>query len=270
MYKFDVIGLPVFQSKSPKLFKFIFNTLNINASYDAHEIVNFSALENYIKLCKKNNSLGCNVTMPYKETINQFIDHYDSISKITESVNCIKIVRNKIFGYNNDYFGFKKLIGLNKINIKHSNNIILGSGGSARTIILYLLNNNAKNITILSRNKKASLRIIKKFNSINKKVKIDLYRDNFNYTNYNLINCTPIGLKPNTSKKILSLLSLVNFNVIIDINYIYKKDFFNLSHKKIITGELMFIFQAFKSLDIWFESNISDKLDYMEIKKLLC
>ena len=38
----------------------------------------------------------------------------------------------------------------------------------------------------------------------------------------------------------------VDFNWIIDINYIYKKDFFNLSHQKIITGELMFIFQAFK------------------------
>jgi len=270
MYKLNIIGLPVFQSKSPKIFKFIFKILNIKASYDAHEIANLSALVHYIELCKKNNVLGCNVTMPYKESINQFINHYDHISKITESVNCIKIVRNKIFGYNNDYFGFKKLIEINKINIKHSNNIILGSGGSARTIILYLLNNNAKNITILSRNKETSSKIIKRFNSINKKVKIDLYSNKYDYTNYNLINCTPIGLKPNTSKKILSLLGPVDFNWIIDINYIYKKDFFNLSHQKIITGELMFIFQAFKSLDIWFGSNISDKLDYMQIKKLLC
>mgnify|MGYP001422767872 FL=1 len=32
----------------------------------------------------------------------------------------------------------------------------------------------------------------------------------------------------------------------------------------------MFIYQALKSLDIWFESNISDKLEYKYLEKLLC
>jgi shikimate dehydrogenase len=270
MYKFNVIGSPVSQSKSPEIFNFIFNALNIQANYKAVEISNLLDLKEFIKECKKRGTLGLNITMPYKECLNPFINERDNVSKITQSINCIKIFKNKTIGYNNDYFGFKKLIEINKINIKNSNNIVLGSGGSARTIILYLINNNAKNITILARNKETSLNIIENFRIINKQPRIKLYDENSSYKNYNLINCTPIGLKKNTSKTILSKAAHIDFNFIIDINYIYKNDFLNLSYKKIITGETMFVFQAFKSLDIWFESNISDKLDYMEIQKLLC
>tara|TARA_B110000263_G_scaffold28796_2_gene21919 strand:- start:1840 stop:2652 length:813 start_codon:yes stop_codon:yes gene_type:complete len=270
MYKFKVIGSPVSQSKSPEIFNFIFNTLDIKANYQAVEITNLHELKEFIKKSKKNGTLGLNITMPYKEQLNSLINRRDNVSRITQSINCIKIFNNKIIGYNNDYFGFKKLIEINKINIENSNNIVLGSGGSARTIILYLINNKAKNITILARNKDTSLKIIENFKIINKPGSIKLYDENSVYKNYNLINCTPIGLKKNTSKTILSRVSHIDFNFIIDINYIYKNDFLKLSYKKIITGETMFVFQAFKSLDIWFESNISDKLDYMEIQKLLC
>lgn len=270
MYKFSVIGFPVYHSKSPKIFKYIFNTLQINGSYGAMEINSLSDLKDFVEKCKKEKFLGCNITMPYKEKINTFIDIQDSISKITQSTNCIKISNNKICGYNNDYYGFKKLIELKNIKIKKSNNIILGSGGSARTIILYLINNNVKNISILSRNKEAALNIIKHYKHINDKIKITLYNQRSDYKDYNLINCTPIGLKKNIDKNILLQVQHVPFNNIIDINYIYKKDFYNLSYNQIITGELMFVFQAMKSLDIWFESNISNKLDYVEIKKLLC
>ena len=32
----------------------------------------------------------------------------------------------------------------------------------------------------------------------------------------------------------------------------------------------MLLFQALESLDIWFESNISNKLNYSELKKIIC
>ena len=102
------------------------------------------------------------------------------------------------------------------------------------------------------------------------KTTISLFCNQTIYQDYNLINCTPIGLKKETEKNILSQIERIHFNVIIDINYIYDSDFLDLSYKKIITGEDMFIFQAFKSLDIWFESKISDKLDYKKIKELIC
>lgn len=270
MNKFNVIGFPLSHSKSPLLFNFIFKILKINAKYESKEISNVNDLYSFINKCKQDGTIGCNITMPYKEKIISLLDHQDNIARLSKSINCIKIHNNKISGFNNDYYGFKKLLLNSKTSINNSKNIILGSGGSARTVILYLINNNANSISILSRNKKTSLRIINDLKSLNKHIKINLFCNKSNYENFNLINCTPLGIDNNAEKNILSKLKLINFNIIIDINYKYGKDFFNLSHKKIITGEDMFIFQALKSLDIWFESNISDKLDYKIIRELIC
>ena len=271
MKKFKVVGFPISQSKSPALFKYIFKSLEIKAEYSAKEIKNSSDLKKFINKCRQSKYIeGSNITMPYKEKISSLIDCYDNIAKLTNSINCIKINDNKILGYNNDYYGFKKLIAINNINLKNTNNIVLGSGGSARTIILNLINNNAKNISILSRNKKTTSKIIEDFKQLNEKTSINIFNNKISYENYNLINCTPIGLKKDTEKNILSQIALINFDTIIDINYLYKNDFLNLCYKKIITGEDMFIFQAFKSLDIWFESKISNKLDYKKIKELIC
>jgi len=270
MKKFKVIGKPISQSKSPKIFNFIFKYLKIKAIYKSKEISNINDFKNFIGRCKHDGVSGCNITMPYKQKLHSIIDGQDKIAKLTKSINCIKIDKKNIIGYNNDYYGFKQLISINKVDIKKTNNIVLGSGGSARTVILYLIQNNAKNIIILSRNKDTALEIIKDFKSLGKKTTISLFCEHTGYENYNLINCTPIGLKKDTEKNILSQITRIHFNVIIDINYIYESDFSDLSYKKIITGEDMFIFQALKSLDIWFESKISDKLDYKKIKELIC
>ncbi len=270
MNKFNIIGQPVSQSKSPTIFNFIFKYLKIKARYKAKEISNINDLIKFIDRCKQDGTRGCNITMPHKQRLHSIIDNKDKIAQLTNSINCIKIDKNKIIGYNNDYYGFEQLISINKINVRKTNNIVLGSGGSARTVILYLIQNNAKNIIILSRNKKTSLEIIKDFKRLSNKTNINLFCNQIKYQDYNLINCTPIGLKKDTEKNVLSQISFIHFNVIIDINYIYESDFLDLSSKKIITGEDMFIFQAFKSLDIWFESKISDKLDYKQIKELIC
>ena len=270
MNNFYVIGNPISHSKSPLIFNYIFQKLKVGATYNAKEIYNVNDVNEFICKCKYDSTVGCNITMPYKESLLSIIDYRDDIVKLTKSINCIKIYKNKVFGYNNDYYGFEKLISSNHIDINGSRNIVLGSGGSARTIILFLIKNNAKSISILSRNKKTSLKIINDFKSLNKKINIDLFCEKKNYENYNLINCTPIGIIKNTENFILSKIKSINFNIIVDINYIYGDDFLSLAYKKIITGEDMFIFQAFKSLDIWFESNISNKLDYKIIKELIC
>ena len=141
MKKFKVVGFPISQSKSPALFKYIFKSLKIKAEYSAKEIKNSSDLKKFINQCRQSKYIGgSNITMPYKEKISSLIDCCDNIAKLTNSINCIKINDNKILGYNNDYYGFEKLIAINNINLKNTNNIILGSGGSARTIILNLIN----------------------------------------------------------------------------------------------------------------------------------
>ena len=70
--------------------------------------------------------------------------------------------------------------------------------------------------------------------------------------------------------EILKSISNIHYNNIIDVNYNTTNDYFNFSSDKKINGLDMLLFQALESLDIWFESNISDKLSYQELYKILC
>jgi len=270
MYNFFVIGNPINHSKSPLLFKYIFNTLDIKGEYHAKLISNQHDLIHFIEGCKQTDTRGVNITMPFKKDCLFLVDSLDPYSKISNSINCLHFADNKIMGYNNDYYGFNQLIKLNHLDLDKSNNIILGSGGSARTIILCLIKHKVNNIYLLSRNKNTTTQIIKDFTPHLRNSHLNILNKTSNLENCNLINCTPIGLLKNSDISILSKLPKINYNTIIDINYRFQHNHFNQSTKNRIDGKSMFIFQALKSLDIWFESNISNKLDYKHLEQLLC
>ena len=270
MNNFSVIGNPIAHSKSPLLFNHIFNQLKIEANYNSRLLINNKDVKNYIMSHNKENINGINITMPFKEYCFSLIDDVDKIATITKSINCIHFKKNKTIGYNNDYYGFIKLIEHNQIQIIDTNNIIIGSGGSARTIIFALIQQGAKSIHILSRNLKTATNIIEEFTEYAKDINLQIWDSSNILENCNLINCSPIGQSIQTDSTLLSQLTIKKYESIIDINYNIKKDYFNFNSNKKVDGKSMFIYQALKSLDLWFESNISNKLDYKYLEQLLC
>ena len=269
MNNFFVIGNPIKHSSSPMLFKYIFKKLDIDASYYSKLVTN-EYLEKTLMKLKNNNVRGINITMPLKSKSIEFVDQIEKNARITKSINCIHFKDNTIKGYNNDYYGFNKLIKINKLKLESSNNIILGSGGSARTIILSLIKHKVKSIQLLSRNTESAMQIINDFQPNLKGISLKIFEKKLEFKNYNLINCTPITLLENSDISIISKIPKINYKILIDINYKIKNDFLNFSANKTVDGKSMFIYQALKSLDIWFESNISNKLDYKQLEKLLC
>ena len=164
MYKFYVIGNPISHSKSPLLFQNIFKLLKIKASYKPLLIKNSRNYETFIKNIHNTNTLGFNITMPHKILATEYAQVIEKNAQIIQSINCVHIKNNQLIGYNNDYMGFEKMINYNKMELKNTQNIIIGSGGTARSIILSLLNNNAQTISILSRNQQSANKIITDFN----------------------------------------------------------------------------------------------------------
>tara|TARA_B100001769_G_C22002345_1_gene538652 strand:+ start:17 stop:826 length:810 start_codon:yes stop_codon:yes gene_type:complete len=269
MNNFFVIGNPIKHSSSPMLFQYIFKKLDIDASYSSKLVTN-EHLEKTLMKFKSNNVSGINITMPLKSKIIGFVDQIEKNASITKSINCLHFKDDIIKGYNNDYYGFNKLLKTNKLKLEASNNIILGSGGSTRTVVLSLIKHKVKSIQILSRNKGAAIQIINDFQPNLKGTSLKIFEEKLEFKNYNLINCTPITLLENSDISILSKIPKINYKILIDINYKIKNDFLNFSANKTVDGKSMFIYQALKSLDIWFESNISNKLDYKQLEKLLC
>ena len=174
MKQFTVIGNNVSLSKSPELFTYIFNTLNIDADYSYTQIADFQELTQFFNTLSSMNYLGINITIPFKEKIANYCNIKSDIVKITGSSNCIGIKDNELYAHNTDSYGFNNLLKMNNINLNDLSVIVLGSGGSARSIIYYLLFLNVKEIFILSRNKKTSKEIINKFSNMNN-IPVKLY-----------------------------------------------------------------------------------------------
>ena len=103
---------------------------------------------------KKKDFRAINVTIPYKNEVIKYLDEIDdSVKKIGA---CNVVVNNDgiLKGYNSDYFGLRSLILKNDISITNKKCLILGSGGTSKTVYWVLKDLGAKELIFVSRTKK--------------------------------------------------------------------------------------------------------------------
>ena len=90
-----------------KFHNFYYKKYNFNNIYIPLKLKNLSK----IKFLKTTNTIGgFSVSMPFKQKILKYIDKIDNVSKRTQSVNTVKIINNKFYGFNTDYNGSKKYL----------------------------------------------------------------------------------------------------------------------------------------------------------------
>ena len=77
------------------------------------------------------------------------------------AINVLKIEKNRISGYNSDYYGFI-LLERGKIEIKDKKCVVLGTGGGAKAIIVALKDLGAKEIVVVSRSREGKSREVKR------------------------------------------------------------------------------------------------------------
>ncbi len=126
-------------ARSPKLWNKVYNKIKKKIKMYPADI-SYNNLSKVMKHLKKNNNfLGGSVTMPYKEKVIRYLDIVDKNSKKIGSVNTIVKKKNKLIGFNTDYFG--SLETLKKIKIKKKSSIlIIGCGGAGKSVITSVLN----------------------------------------------------------------------------------------------------------------------------------
>ena len=263
MKRFYVVGNPINHSLSPKLFTYIFNKLNIDAEYLSYMPDSLNALQYFLKN-KRNTFHGLNITLPYKIDIFNCINKHDALSAKIKSTNCINNNNNQLMGYNTDYYGFTKMF--DKININNIDILILGNGGLARTVAYSLLDSTDNRVYVWGRNKKNVEFFI---NSINSD-RLLLYSKKLS-SPYITINCLPFNMVENDINEIIDNIFSSQIELFVDLNYMETLFTKTLIDKKydVILGLDMFIFQALKSFDIWFDNKHHNKISYKEIQALL-
>ena len=188
---YGLIGKKLGHSFSPAYFNNKFENENIDAVYKLFEIASIEAFPALID--HSDGLVGFNVTIPYKEHIIPFLDEVDPVANLIGSVNTIKVDRNKniphLKGYNTDVIGFEKTL-LKLISGRQVDNaLILGTGGSAKTVS-YVLD---------------KLDIAHRFVSRTPGPKEDLsykeIRREIISSNQLIINTTPVGMFPESDQK---------------------------------------------------------------------
>lgn len=94
-----------------------------------------------------------NVTIPYKQAVLPYLSEISPEAQKIGAVNLIVNKNGRLYGYNTDYFGAKQLIERANVQVKGKKALILGSGGTRRTLHAVLSDLGADEILTVSREK---------------------------------------------------------------------------------------------------------------------
>lgn len=146
---------------------------------------------------------GMNVTIPYKKDVMRFCSRISDKARKIGAVNTLLKSSDGIKGFNTDYFGFCSLAAKCGISFEKRNVLILGTGGTSKTVYTAVSDGGASKIRFVSR------------------------RGELNYENVYekasdaeiIVNTTPSGMFPSIYQKPISLHGFKNLVGVLDVIY---------------------------------------------------
>lgn len=250
-----VLGEKLGHSLSPEIHEDLLKQQNIKGTYQKYEMDEQEVLH-ILDVMKKDNIIGMNVTMPYKEVVYRLVDELDEHAREIGAVNTILIENGISYGYNTDYIGIISMFKKAGVCLTDKEIVILGSGGAAKALIYGFHLEGASSITVAARNEKAIDHLKELFPYIHTCTLTEIPKGDI------LVNTTPVGMYPNTGKSPVDASIIRQFKVAADIVYNpLITEFLRIAQEeglKIVTGLMMLVDQAIGSEEIWFHK----KLDY--------
>ena len=256
-----LIGNPVTHSLSPIIQNAAIKYLGLDLIYIAIPCKD-EDLKLVINSLKKINCKGLNITIPYKEKVFDLCSEVTPIANKLKAINTLKLNSNQEWSATNtDVDGF--IYPLRSFNLINKQSLVLGSGGSARSVIQGLINLNFSKITIISRNKDSLNELINNFSN-QKQIEGLLNTDNkitelMEETDL-IVNTTPVGMKTTDEKQLVPYgenfwKSIQSKTIVYDLIYNpAPTPLLKLCDKKgciTIDGTQMLVAQGAKSLSFW-------------------
>lgn len=162
---------------------FLYHELQLNFVYKAFTTTDIRASVQGIRAL---GIRGSAISMPFKESCMEFLDHLDPSASGIMSVNTIVNNQGQLTGYNTDYAAVYSLLKSCKVSTE-SEFVILGSGGMAKAVVCALKNAGFKKGTIVARNPVTGPALAKQYGFQWKPQLMDEKADL-------LVNVTPIGM----------------------------------------------------------------------------
>ncbi|MDC0897602.1 shikimate dehydrogenase [Desulfobacterota bacterium] len=255
---YSVIGNPVKHSKSPNMHNAAFKELNINACYVPLQPKD-NELEHVCSLIRSGVLSGSNVTIPFKESVINFVDILTDEASMIGSVNTLYPKDGKLVGDNTDGLGFKKSLFID-LGFKPENKsaIILGAGGAAKAVTAKLCQADLKSLAIFDIDTIKAQNLLAHIGKFNYKTNVKLISptevDSFSSQCDLIINCTPIGMKDNdpliVSKEVFSSRHCV-YDLVYTPPVTKLLSSAQQAGAKILNGMDMLAYQGAESFSIW-------------------
>lgn len=205
-FKLGLIGYPVIHSLSPKIQNAALKACGLGGEYSLFPIPldDIQGLKDLLARVRSGEITGLNVTIPHKQNVIPLLDELTPTAQSIEAVNVIYMKDGKLIGDNTDAQGFladlKKFMAESpspswrEAGVREKSALILGAGGSARSVV-YALCNDGWNVTIAARRIEQAQVLATKFGA----QAIELNVQSFQLSSLQLIvNTTPLGMTPNT------------------------------------------------------------------------
>jgi len=212
IFHLGLIGYPVSHSLSPKIQNAALKACGLEGDYLLFPIApdDMRALKDLLNRVRAGDITGLNVTIPHKQNVIQFMDELTPTAKAIGAVNIIYLRENKLIGDNTDAPGFLKdlnnfltespspILG-EGLGVREKSALLLGAGGSARSVTYSLLND-GWNVNIAARRMEQAQQLADSFP--NCEIRITNYSSFMLHpSSYALlVNTTPIGMTPNADQ----------------------------------------------------------------------
>ena len=199
--KYGIIGHPVGHSLSPAMQGAAFKALGLDAEYRSYDVAP-EDLARFLSAAPGDGISGLNVTIPHKIRAHDYIASHGELDQNEErlgAVNTISVAGSLLKGFNTDGPGFyRSLVEDLRFEPEGKSVFVLGAGGAARDIVMYL-GNGPKRIYAADINKRALEELMshyRRYYGAGRLETVDISRLAGPLGESSLlVNATPVGMK---------------------------------------------------------------------------
>lgn len=186
----EVIGDPIDHSKSPIIHNFWLDALGIEAEYRRTRVGPADLAAYFLNRRADPDWLGCNVTIPDKIAVMDYVDDPGGVRERIGAMNTIACeTGGPLIGTNTDAGGF--LQPLQQMKWPARDSIVIGSGGAARAVVYALAQYGVQNIVLMCRDAARGRELLDLTGASGTVLPMDAALPGADL----LVNCTSLGMK---------------------------------------------------------------------------
>ena len=248
-----VIGSPISHSLSPAIHNAALEAANRNGEYVAVEC-GISDIEATMANLQSAGLVGLSVTMPLKEAVIDYLDFVTPDADFLNAVNCISFGPTGSIGHNTDGDGCcDALVEQGGTRLRGATVVVLGAGGTARSIALALVRRGA-HVVIVNRTQSHAMDLVNSFSGFGDEVSISVGSHSAIASASILINATSVGM--NSSEMPVDSSELHNRLTVLDAVYSPLETALlsaaRVAGATVVDGLWMLIHQARHQQKLWF------------------